>query len=333
MTIAEMLKETYLNGSTGYADADDLKQTTCLSYGSWHAQPRFDTVELFFPGYLCGSDYSGNTLERSNYAVFCEEYSDSLGELWWETPGGHGMFGVAIRADCTDESIVETLKALADYPIMDEDHHSGLEMEEQNEQWYSCDRADFVRQLEKHSEMDLDDVDDVDVDSLANEAMENTSLYYEADGADHYIDIDALADAVPIEDIKALKGATPEYNESDGETPTFGESGFVFVDALYKEDYKGTHGTLVGGILFGGVFVVHRAIGSTSRSWNVTHRPTGLAAIAGIDSRRKAEQYAQCLADTNNRFRWDFASQDDELFKSQRNEMVDFINGLKESIE
>lgn len=332
MTIADMLKTICLAGNTGYADVEDLDSYSSLNYGSWHEQSRKGTVELFFPSHLSGSDYSGSSLERSNYGVFVEEYAKTLGTLWFETPGSHGTFGVAIRMDCADVDILETLQALSDYPIMDEDHMSNLEMEEQNKQWESSDRYDFVRQLEKRSEMELDNVEVDDIDTLAHEAMQGLELYYQADGADHYIDVKALADAVPVQDIKALNGATPEYDEPDGETPTFGESGFVFFDVSYKEDDEGTHETLVGGILFGDVFVVHRAIGSESRSWNVTHRPSGLAAITGVDSRRKAEKMAHFLADTNNRFRWDFASTEDDLFKSQRNAMADFVRELRDSI-
>jgi len=94
-----------------------------------------------------------------------------------------------------------------------------------------------------------------------------------------------------------------------------------------EKNEKGETSQLVGGILFGDTFVVHRTIGVPSRSWVVTHRPSGYIAIRGLDSRQKAEQMAQNLADSP--FRWDFASPEDELFKLQRSDMKEYIDRLR----
>ena len=50
----------------------------------------------------CGSDYSGSTVERSNYREFLEEFGEQDGVH--EVYGGHGTFAVAVRVDAIDDA-------------------------------------------------------------------------------------------------------------------------------------------------------------------------------------------------------------------------------------
>lgn len=117
-----------------------------IRYGSWDNDQNGGFV---LPSYVGGSDYSGNLVERSNYDVFHEQLADHQGVEWWETPGGHGTFGILVRvdADARVPEIGEFFEGLSNYPVADEDAHSNLEMESQQAAWEDYGRNDFEREL------------------------------------------------------------------------------------------------------------------------------------------------------------------------------------------
>jgi len=120
-----------------------------ITYGHWDDDEEGDFV--IPEGPVSGSDYSGNLLERSNYDVFREQFADSQGTEWWETPGGHGTFGLLCRVDA-DERIPEMeafFEALRNYPVADERAFEELEMTSQQEAWADYGRRDFIRGLQK----------------------------------------------------------------------------------------------------------------------------------------------------------------------------------------
>lgn len=94
------------------------------------------------PTLLMGSDYSGGSVNQSNYRVFLDTYGEVEGvyKLW----GGYGTYGVVIRLDVYEENteIKETLDALEDYPLIDEEDHSTLEFE-----WEQETMTDIVKDL------------------------------------------------------------------------------------------------------------------------------------------------------------------------------------------
>lgn len=101
---------------------------------------------------LVASDYSGNDggIVRVNVNWWGENFSDQQGTMWWATHGGHGTFGVVVDARVLDESyewddedtayaaeqMREALESLENYPILDEEAHSELEFQQQNEQFH-----------------------------------------------------------------------------------------------------------------------------------------------------------------------------------------------------
>ena len=110
--------------------------------------------------YTTGSDYCGSTLERSNYREFLEAFPVDYVK---ETSGGFSTYGIAldVRALLADEtemaeSILETMEALEDYPVINEEGMSILEMELSEEGWKDWARDDFRRELEKLHNVDLD---------------------------------------------------------------------------------------------------------------------------------------------------------------------------------
>jgi len=106
----------------------------------------------FVSDFLSGSDYSGCLVERANYRVFLEEFGERDGVH--EVYGGHGTYAVAVRVDAIDEEMAAVFDALEDYPLIDEETHSELELEAENEAWDCWARGDFVRELESRFDED-----------------------------------------------------------------------------------------------------------------------------------------------------------------------------------
>lgn len=125
------------------------------SYGEWVELGKdavIDPTECYvLPSYASGSDYSGDLVEVSNHKALLEMMPDSYtdGLEYLDYSGGYGTFGLAIRFDAVAEALIESLEGLEDYPVLDEDLHSQLEMESQNEAWESDIRSDFKKALGK----------------------------------------------------------------------------------------------------------------------------------------------------------------------------------------
>ncbi len=116
-----------------------------------------------------GACLSNNNLDSdpvcvSNIRVFRDMHEDTEDKLWRVRHGGYGSMWIEVRAeliDLTDReplytraaslgltgltSIVDTLCALASYPVLDEDDESQAEQEEQEEHWESYGCSDVRR--------------------------------------------------------------------------------------------------------------------------------------------------------------------------------------------
>lgn len=105
---------------------------------------------------LCGSDYNGGSLVRSNLKAFRalveEETADGEALPIVDTFGGMGTDGVLLLLDREHETeklrpFVELIQGLEDYPVVCEDTMSELEHEDENEAWENGAEADFARSL------------------------------------------------------------------------------------------------------------------------------------------------------------------------------------------
>lgn len=132
-----------------YGEDFDVETTTDnFSYGHLDFRKESDS-NVFVPKYLTGSDYSGSLVERSNYEVFMEMFGEVPGVH--AVYGVHGTYGIAIAKKTLEENeeIQEQLDRLSDYPILDEDHHSKLEMEAQDKAWDVWGEYEFKQELVK----------------------------------------------------------------------------------------------------------------------------------------------------------------------------------------
>lgn len=119
-------------------------------------------------------------VSRSNWICACKELSaeawDSGDDGFDERPAvyhwraSHWAVGwceyLMVRADALDnikEKAGEMICALSDYPILNDDHHSELEMEEANETWANCyddaERLKYIR--DNRSQFDFHNMEDL----------------------------------------------------------------------------------------------------------------------------------------------------------------------------
>ena len=128
-------------------EGDELKD---VRYGSWRQNKN---GRYLVPAALSGSDYSGSLVEKSNYRKWMTLYKDGQDEWWTHAPGGHGTYAVvidmkAVPGDISTD-VAEFLAALNDYPLADEELHSEMEMEAQEEAWKNWAERDFAKDLQK----------------------------------------------------------------------------------------------------------------------------------------------------------------------------------------
>lgn len=178
----------------GWRDAPD-ESGEALPYGN------FEQGKMVEPGdqwheveWATGSDYSGGLVTKANYEVLQEmlEEKHPSGEgppVWATTYGGYGTYGVLVVWDRLDGDIQEAIAGLEDYPLIDEEKHSELQIDAEEEAWENWGRSEFESQLENH--YDLDDFPEgVDSQQLFGEAAESANQYWEPEsGGDVYIDV------------------------------------------------------------------------------------------------------------------------------------------------
>jgi len=175
-----------------------------LSYGHFDAgKERGDKPQWYEVEYASGSDYSGGTVNRSNYEVLREllEESHPSGQspaVWADAYGGHGTYAILVVYDALDPDLQQSLGALEDYPLLDEEHHSMHETEKENEAWENAYQSEFEEKLLKAVFEDGDDAEwPEDADSFAlfrlRAEVANENWEHSAEGP--YIDLDRIVDA------------------------------------------------------------------------------------------------------------------------------------------
>lgn len=142
---------------------------------------------LYLPRELAFGDYDNSSaVERSNYRVFIEQYGevkDAFGEQGiYEVVGDHGANAIAIRLTVADEGVLETLSALSDYPLIDEEDMSNLETEMADEAWEDYGRNELVDELEKKFDITIDDHDQTGLNEVRYAAEQEAGIYPEIEG-------------------------------------------------------------------------------------------------------------------------------------------------------
>lgn len=174
-----------------------------------HGCPK-DGPYFIMPDIMTYGDYGGSLVEKANNVWMRENWmgesvrddSDPVDEPL--TPhvhgvyGGHGSDAIAINVtDICDEcatELAEILESLDDYPLLDEELHSELEYEAQNEAWESWVAWDFARELSRVSGLDIerDETFDGPLWALLVELMEEQNEYWVTEGINAWVDLERI---------------------------------------------------------------------------------------------------------------------------------------------
>lgn len=159
--------------------------------------------------------YSPSAVHRSNARVFREEFSREL-----EKADGDGP-DVALDVRYVTDEMLETLEALESYPLISEDDHSELELEDQQEAWENWAATDWRRlvcsavdqYLPEGSPFDGDDLigriaaEDEKLAALFEICRESANEYWEEDGdAGQWVNLDRVAEKLTLEDLRQITG-------------------------------------------------------------------------------------------------------------------------------
>jgi hypothetical protein len=121
------------------------------SYGDWETCPPAEASHVVFAGW---SDYSGGCCDRANYEHVKETYPRSFIDVY----GGHGTHAVLIPVTSRNPYLFRDIAGVIDYPLIDEERHSELEMREADEAWDSYLRFDVRHELSRTGLYGIDDV-------------------------------------------------------------------------------------------------------------------------------------------------------------------------------
>lgn len=134
--LSNLLKSGQLEKSISniIIDWDNGEQT--FWYGDFEPDNQGIFIEI---PYCTFSDYSGGTVEKSNFLSWCELYEDSKGVIWKELQGGFYTRGIIAKIESLTDSMVDTIEDLLQYPVINEEKLSQLEYDiliEQANEYY-----------------------------------------------------------------------------------------------------------------------------------------------------------------------------------------------------
>jgi hypothetical protein len=185
----------YRNGIDGIEHGD------WIGYGDAEAARPIERANAIGSTWLCGSDYVGGSVVRSNLQAMRAILDEIAEEHEAEAPyvnasGGYGTDAVFFLLDVeAPESmlapIVEALQALESYPVLDEDSLAEIECEEVSDSWESYACSDFASALQERIGSDFVEVE-ADSDALFGLFNEcSGTIEHEESGA--WIDVEGAA--------------------------------------------------------------------------------------------------------------------------------------------
>jgi hypothetical protein len=173
-------------------------------------QSQYLDADCSWPG-----GYDAPSIYRSNNRVFQEEYKREL-----ESGADGDGPGLSLDVRYLTDEMVETLHSLENYPLLDEDNHSSLELDLQQEEWDSWAQRDWrgkvVSALDTYAPEDAETywaeehIDKVSEDSLYelfNACAEQSNTYWQEESCSGFwIDLNRVAAAIDRADLADLTG-------------------------------------------------------------------------------------------------------------------------------
>ena len=170
---------------------------------------------LCIPSVLSGGDYCNScAVEYANYLEWQELFADTLSVDWWTVSGSYGSYGVAIRNDTDNAEILEMLASLSDYPVINDDRVSEVEMEWQDYSYRDFIARDFINEIDKQFDIELlicFPEDDTRVSELFYALAERANEYWEIEQhGTAWICVEKLVDAMTYSDLIPFVESIPD---------------------------------------------------------------------------------------------------------------------------
>lgn len=169
----------------------DINEKYPIQYSGKHGQA---VKQYYFDPLLCFGDYDSSCdVERANVRKFMELYGNDPHVI--KLHGSYGYEAIGIALECSNQEIIETLAALADYPVLCEDTMREVFNEIENGAWTSFIEDDIQRKLKKN--FGADNVEVLDSDKLRelfyNKAGQINQYGKVEAGGIYYIDVEKIA--------------------------------------------------------------------------------------------------------------------------------------------
>ena len=140
-----------------YNNFDECKELfSSISYSDIKLDSKGDCVLI---PYSSGSDYSGTTIELSNFRCIKEDFSQYILELY----GDYGSFGLLVKLSDLESipELQELFDRLDSYPLYNEDDLYQLESELLGDVWDIHMKDDLSRSL-KENNINPDSINDLE---------------------------------------------------------------------------------------------------------------------------------------------------------------------------
>jgi len=195
------------------ADTAEAAAELCASF-NWRGplllwQSAYLDDDCSWPG-----GYSASSLCRSNARVFRDDHRKALAA----GADGDGP-GLSLDVRYITDDMIEELQGLERYPLLAEDDHSELLQQLQDEAWEDWAARDWakavIKALDQYAPDDADPywaeerIDAVPEDKLSelfHACADQSSTYWQEEQGDQYIDLDRVASAIDIDDLRDLTG-------------------------------------------------------------------------------------------------------------------------------
>jgi hypothetical protein len=156
--------------------------------------------DFIMPKLCTGSDYAGDSVTVANHRAFLALFGTIAGVF--DVYGGYSTYAVAIRLDAVTEDMLEVFAALQDYPLINEETHSEVEMEAEDASWECYARDDFRKlAATKFPALDIEEISADELYRIFRELSDRSNTYWQNEtGNSAYIDLDRVIECAKTND-------------------------------------------------------------------------------------------------------------------------------------
>ncbi len=187
--------ESYNYSKGTYNETPEMGENLAFS----DLNTRVKTSEYYLINFVQWGDYSGDTVSRANYDTIIKKWGKN--PLVWSVVGGHWSHGILIHADILEnDDFLEIFESIENYPVLDDEHLTELELSIQDSAWDDWVRSDLDSALDNLGIEILDRGEEFENHFYKITSLHNIEYIHE-DAVGVYIDVEKIAqlwDKIPI---------------------------------------------------------------------------------------------------------------------------------------